>query len=370
MSTAAGVRRWVSGPWYDGFFFLFGATFLAALVGGVLVWEPRLLVPVWLAWLCLVEGPHLVATWSRAYLDPVLRRQHGAVLYSSFLWLVPGLFAWAILHTSGLRAPFELFLGAAALWSWHHTVRQDWGILAIYHRLDGTPSPWRRLDKLLLHAGLWLMLGLSLLWHPENRGVLGLPEAGAVESLVVLAGGVVVAAVFVGYAVACVLRRRQALRAPVVVLVSSAGKIAFSLFIIGAHEPLLPGATGPEQLFLAAGLVGGMVHGLQYLGLHAAVGKRRYALLGGSHVAARLGKAPLVAYGLMAVVSLGYVALNVVRGVLPDVTWVSPGGAELALAFYWGLFFHHYWLDQKIWKVSGSPMLQYELGLRDGAGLS
>ena len=44
---------------------------------------------------------------------------------------------------------------------------------------------------------------------------------------------------------------------------------------------------------------------------------------------------------------------------------LAPGStaAQVFLALYWGLFLHHYWLDQKIWRPSTDARLRTELGL-------
>jgi hypothetical protein len=63
--------------------------------------------------------------------------------------------------------------------------------------------------------------------------------------------------------------------------------------------------------------------------------------------------------------SILYMLLNLLRGVSPVGSLLLEASvpAQTALALYWGLFFHHYYLDQKIWRVRRSPSLQREFGM-------
>ena len=49
--------------------------------------------------------------------------------------------------------------------------------------------------------------------------------------------------------------------------------------------------------------------------------------------------------------------LNLLRGGAPVGPDPETSLAQFYLAMYWGLFFHHYWLDQKIWKPSRDVQL-------------
>ena len=86
-------------------------------------------------------------------------------------------------------------------------------------------------------------------------------------------------------------------------------------------------------------------------------------------VAAGLALIALLPAGAGAALSVGallYVAINAIRDGVPGVPlFLEPGsdGARLGLGVYWGVFFHHYYLDQHIWRPSGDPALRVELGL-------
>lgn len=359
-------RGWIGGRSYDLAFF-FGGSALAAAIGGVLLAAPALVVPVWWAWLLLVDGPHLFATYSRSYLDGRDRRKYGALLGWSLLALVPGLAAWAVLASTGERLPFDLFLLVATLWAYFHAIRQQYGILAIYHRHDVTPASFRRLDTWFLQGALWAMYGLLLLGHPSSREALKLPrELTGASRVAAIAACAALALVTIAFAASIAVRARRglAVRSALFVLLPVVAAQAFAVFVVGAFEPLMPAPMHIEQVFLAAAVVGGLPHGVQYLGIVFAANRRRYAS-GGATVVARLGRTPALAYLVLVGLAAGYLALNVVREGSPVPAALATGAIPSAgfLAFYWGLFFHHYWLDQYLWRPSKDPELRAELGL-------
>jgi hypothetical protein len=356
------MNRWIGGPAFDGFFF-FGGAALSLAAGLLMLAAPATVLPMWFAWLLLVEGPHLVGTWQRTYLDPGFRRTRGRLLWTSLLWMVPGpallLLSWA----SGRQEPFLLFLGAVALWSFHHAVRQNHGIQSIYQRLGKAEAQARKVDSWLLHGILWGSFGLFLIVHPTNREITGAgPEItvlaaplGALLTLAVVAWGVMLA-----------LRWRAGVSviAGVFGLVVAVGTGLFSFFIIGLREPLLANPLTPEQVFMAATVVNGTLHGIQYIGIVIATERRRaFSAEERASLSARMGAAPMAAYAVMVVVSLLYVGLNLARGGAPIGAAPDSTLAQLFLALYWGLFCHHFWLDQYIWKPSSDARLRAELGL-------
>ena len=390
---AAGELGWIGGARFDRVVF-FGASALAALVGGVMLALPRTVVLLWWAWLLLLDGPHLLATWTRSYLDPVERRERAGLLWASWLWLLPGPALWALGRALGSTAPFTGFLGFATLWSWHHAVRQNYGLVAIYDRLAGATARQRRLDWWFVHGALWALFGLFVLMLPANRVITGLPaELPAVASAAGFAGAGLLALAVGGYAV---LRLRgvsgRAARPVWFALLPVLGLYVFALFVVGVFEPLAPHPENPEQVFLAVAVVGGIVHGAQYLGIVGVVNRRRHASTSTSpststststsagagpepeqaprSVASRglvrwLAARPLQAWAIAALLSVAYLVLNAARGTSPGVALLpaSSAGAELCLCLYWGLFFHHYYLDQKIWRPHSSAALRRELGV-------
>jgi hypothetical protein len=251
-------------------------------------------------------------------------------------------------------------------------VRQHFGIMSIYERLGGASPQARRLDWAFLHGTMWLMFIVYVLAFPGNRTLLGLaPEPSPQEGWAVRALAATSAAVILGYALLLVLRwrRGEALRPGLYALLVAVGTAAFSYFVVGAFEPLVPSPSNGEQLSFAVVVVGGTLHGVQYLGIIFATHQRRYGESSETSLAARLGRAPLVAYGALVGVSLLYLVVNSCRGVSP-VGSLFPYDSDTGrffLALYWGGALHHYYLDQKIWHPRRDPALRRELGLADSS---
>src|SRR5262249_32500705 len=194
--------------------------------------------------------------------------------------------------------------------------------------------------------------------HPGSRAVLGLPVDLPLPARALLFGaGAAIGALVVGYLVIIAVRARskEPLRPALFALGPAVGATIFGYFVIGRFEPLVARPTDPEQFFLAVAGVGGLVHGLQYLGVVFAANRRRHGL----------GYRPLVVYGALVLASLAYVAVNLARGVAPvgGLFALDTTAARFFLVVYWGVFLQHYYIDQKIWRPHADATVRAELGL-------
>jgi hypothetical protein len=359
---------WIGGRRFDLFFF-FGSGGIAMLSGIVVLRWPQLLLPLWIAWLWLVDGPHLVATWSRTYCHDEERAKRKTLLLASPLLFVPGFAALGLSNITGSSAPFVFFLAVAALWSFHHAVRQHFGVLAIYQRFANACPRAKRIDSWFLYTVFWASFGLFLLSNAENRKIIGLPIStiSITRMLsIAIAGGVTI--LLIAYVIRTAIQFRQGIsaRPALFVLLPAVATTLFSFFVIGPFEPIAQNIQTPEQVFMTVAMMTGVLHGMQYLGIVFAANRRRWQAHDSS-VFARIGHAPLLSYLLFVAVSVGYLGLNFARGASPTGSFFaeSTTAGKLFLCFYWGLFFHHYYLDQKIWRVSKDPVLQFELGLTE-----
>lgn len=163
-----------------------------------------------------------------------------------------------------------------------------------------------------------------------------------------------------------ILRRRNrglSIRPPLFALAPVGGLAVLSVFLIGPHEPVYASPINNEQLFLVVTLMGGIYHGVEYLGIAMLVERRRHEASGQAGLWAGFARRPWLAYGAFVAGSAVYVALNAARGQAPGWSLFAPEGgtAKFFLALYWGVFFHHYWLDQNIWRVQADPRLRQEL---------
>lgn len=350
-----------SAAWDLCFFFLPAP--LALIVAGVALNHPALIWPLWWAWALLLDGPHLGATLSRTAADPQARARWTRLNLRALWVFAPGLLAWGASAWSGQAWPFMTFLLATTLWSIHHNIRQHYGLLAIYQWYAKPTARQRRVDQAMLYGGMWGLFALFLCGHPVNRRLMGLPQAlDAPLTLLSQLGAGLMGAMILLYAVALWRRARRglAIKPGLFVLGPVVVAQALSYGLIGGAEPALEFAH-PEQAFLLVSLIMGTIHSAGYLGIVLSSAARRAERVGG-----RLLGRPLWHYLLLAAGSLLlYGALNATRGAAPGLALlgVDSDASRLMLALYWGVFFHHYYVDQHIWRVSADLGLRQDLGL-------
>jgi hypothetical protein len=216
-------------------------------------------------------------------------------------------------------------------------VRQHWGFVALYRRRAQESSP-ARLDEAVLWLGcLYPFVRFSLGPAYAASGLPGLLPAAALPGArmvldVVAAGG----AAFL----ATVWVSRGGLRAP-------GPRHLLLALVIGFHLAVF--AVLKDLLAITATLT--IFHNLQYHRIvwHHEAGKGRVPLGG------------LVPY-LLAGLALGvaWYAPRVLGAHL-----AGPGlGRNLLLGLGWGVAFHHYLVDGRIWRLRRAPALAAALGVR------
>src|SRR4051812_37457063 len=128
MATAA--KPWIVSPRFDlGWFF--GGAALSLLMLALYAAGVPVVVLFW-TWLLAFDGPHIAAAFTRTYLDRAEWRQRGTLLRRSLLAFAVGPAFLLLAVAIASPQPFYLFLGLAALYGYHHVVRQHYGFLALY----------------------------------------------------------------------------------------------------------------------------------------------------------------------------------------------------------------------------------------------
>ena len=151
----------------------------------------------------VVNGPHLISTWTRVYLLPGERFKR-PVRY----WVIPGLaMAFAITADATGGLCLRLVRSTIFYWATWHFVAQSWGVMRIYQRKHGAAERTEaRLEKALiflpaffcalhrLYTGPWTLFGIEVIhlrptaWLVNGFGAL-IVALAAVYLLVWFAGG-------------------------------------------------------------------------------------------------------------------------------------------------------------------------------------
>jgi hypothetical protein len=368
----APASRWIVSRPFDLTWFFGGAALSLAAVALLLLGGAPI-VALWWIWLLAFDGPHIGAAFTRTYLDRREWRARPGVLVRGLLVFAigPAFLAAGIL--SGSARPFALFLGLAALYGYYHVVRQHYGFLALYQAVNADRAPLdRRLDAFVLYAGLWAPYVYFMLTHPRARRLLELPAEGPAAAAATHAAG---AAVVVWALAMMALLARLAVRAPAVnrpktaYLLVTLPLYAAIYFVLARLEPVYTASAGPDQDFLLLSILVTVFHNVQYLGLVWFHNKNRYATDDGAGPAAWVNRSVLRFLGVCAVFSLVVYAFAACStGVFPGCRLFAASlgpitATQLGLCLWWGLALQHYYLDQRIWRISGDAELKRNLRL-------
>jgi len=333
---------------------------LGAGVSGLVLW--------WL-WVLTLDGPHIFATLSRTYLDRRERAARRRLLLGSLGWFAAGPLAFGVSLLLGKRLPFDLFLALTNIWAYWHVVRQHYGLMTLYQRKNGDTLPVdRRVDSLTLYVGLLAPFGAFAITHPVARRMLGLGQQPGPEALlawVCWGAALAVVALFTA-------RQLQRWRAglgvnrPKVLLLAAALGLSALLFI--------PEVSRRVE-FLMVAVVVTAFHNVQYHGIVWFYHRNRYHGPGVDR--SEFGLAPRISGRFLIYAACG-VAFTLLYRALGCGFGIHPGcgsfdvklmlGPELSLrdlasGFIWGFALQHYYLDQKIWRVSRDAGLNKDLKL-------
>ncbi len=288
-------------------------------------------------WGALFDGTHVWGTYSRTYFAPGAASRSG----------LPGNWSWGLLAagpavailtaTSGRQNLFQLFVMAAYLWAYWHLVRQHYGFVMLYRKRAGQSDPrGARIDGLILWTGcLYPFLRFSL---GDAYAHSGLPQLLAPSMLA---------------------PARLALDAGFVLTAAALLKTVFAQTI----EPLRP---GPKHLLLAIviafhfAVFGALDNLLAILATLTIFHNLQYHRIVWLHERG-LGRTP--SGGL-----LPYLADGLWLGVAwygLRVVGVAAAHSELQrnllIGLGWGVAFHHYLVDGRIWHVRRSTAVSRAL---------
>jgi hypothetical protein len=299
---------------------------------------------VWLLlfWGVIFDGSHVMATYARTYFAGDAASKAALPGNASFAWLLLG--PVVAVADYGLCTPhpsvvgqsgalFGAFLAFAYVWAYYHLVRQHYGFLSLYRRKEGSaPSPTSP-DALVLWIGSaypFLRFGLSDAYKSSGLPVL-LPDAWLAPAADLL--NVATAAALLIVLARWLHRAREAHE-------RLGPRHLFLAIVVGFSS--LTFALIDNLLLITAVLT--IFHNVQY---HRIVwqyekGQRRI---------------PMGSLALYAVACIGFG----LAWYLPRIVGVAMAEGDLwrnvLIGLGWGVAFHHYYVDARIWKVRRQPVV-------------
>ncbi len=295
------------------------------------------LTPLFLVWLIGIDGPHVLATFTRTYFDKVERKRLGPVLWV----IVPAMLVGPIAVAAGQESLFYL---AAVSWLHFHIAKQHFGFVMLYkHKNRERDRVDYFLDRYFLLASLMLPFArFAIATADIFKGSRVMQAAGDI----LLVAYLLLLVVFIG-------RQVQKARAGIPL---NAPKLMLFLAVV----PLQWLAFGYAATFgfsgiVRAGIVAGLFHSFQYHRLMWFHNQNRYSEPSSE---SRFGLAATLARRF-AYYALAAIALNLVLNVLPAMAFPTT----TFKAAVWGLAFTHYCLDARIWRVRGDRELAAALHL-------
>jgi hypothetical protein len=336
---------------------------------GLHMWGGVSSVMLWWAWILVLDGPHIFATVSRTYLDRRERESRRRLLWGSLGWFAVGPLFLALSLAVGRRLPFDLFLAAAGIWAYWHVVRQHYGLMSLYQRKNGDVHPVdRRIDSLTLYVGLLAPFVAFAVTHASARRMLGLGTQPGPELMLTQVCWAAVLAVVALFAARQLQRWRAGagVNGPKVLLLAAALGLSAQLFS--------PPVVARIEFLMVAAVVTAF-HNIQYHGIVWFYHRNRYHAPSADRAA--FGWAPRVSQRFLFYAACGVAFTLLYRGLgcgfgahpgcgsFDAKVMLGPGISlrDLMVGFIWGFALHHYYLDQKIWRVSRDTGLNRDLKL-------
>lgn len=364
--------------------------FIGGALGGYLLmfmysglgWD---MVTIWFFWVALIDTPHFFGTYSRTYLDKKEFNQRKPLLLGSLVWFIVGpaiIFLCYLLYSAGSTSyelPWILLTSFFGFWAYWHVVRQHYGFLALYKKKNKEQSKLDYyIDSSLLYSGLMLPFFVFVMRYPEASEIT-LPIQNALESLFGISGLTFItwSTISVVSVFALIYIGRQVYLAKKGTPINIP-KALFLLAVIPLHLFICFSDAVVEAGIFAFGAFVTIFHDLQY---HAIVWfhhKNRYKKAANKSefgISAWLTES-LPRYALVAI-TVGVVfrvigcTFEAHPGCIPIVLssdimlFADFGTDKVLLAGLMGFAFHHYFLDQFIWKTSKDKELAKDLKLND-----
>lgn len=363
--------KWFVSRGFDYSLILGGAALTLAIP--LAVWLSPLLLPIffWI-WIICFEGAHFFSTWTRTYLDQTFFRENKALMFGSLVFFVAPMLAGFLNVRLNSSAPLELYGFGLFCWSLYHNARQHFGFISIYLRKSQDKN--MAIQKSILNSIYLAVVPPQIFFLLKFKLALAFPEAvtGYGHYLSNVAGLMPAISVI---ALLFVAKLYVSTRAPQKELFPM--HIAYSLgclifyaamfYWIAPREPFFKQAQNGAQMFMMIAVMNSLFHNIQYLAIVWVYGSKRSKRGYSGALAGLIHRGPfnyLIACWL-AGLGFAWIVWNLGDWTSPSGEWIQKQGHLWAIVSYFGIVGHHFFLDQKIWRVSRQRELQNILNLKE-----
>lgn len=310
---------------------------------------------VWI-WALGFDGPHVYGTVSRTYADSEVRRERARLLYGTLtLFLLgPAMVLAGYAHLFGTNVWGPIFFFFASLWAYYHLVKQHYGFMILYKKKNNDLEEFdNTLDRAVLLLGFTYPLLVFITGAAAKRVVPFATNVGPYHwlQMLVLSAFIVSLVIFAGRQIQRAITHKP-IDAPKLLLMGAAVPMHWIVLFILKDQP---------EGLLAAVATLTIYHNIQYHRIIWFHNKNKY------------GRSEEKKYGLASIVNKNVWRYIVVAGLfgaayhIPHYTIIAKEPYGLAMAFFWGGAFSHYYLDSKIWRVRRDKQLGANLKMGDGA---
>ena len=327
--------RWIIGPANDVTWFICSA------LGGyatILLFKSGVpLAPVLLAFVLVIDGPHVWSTMTRTYFDKSERKKRKLQL----LAVVPLLLVGPLMSWLGYTA---LFFVLAYAWAYYHHAKQEYGFVMLYKAKNKDRDLF---DMKLDRRFIMVSIILPYAWYLVSTHDLNLRFAFVGPFVSIALYAYILLALFF---VARQIQKRwrgELINAPKLALLVMSIPLQWYAFSFAIHH---------QFGILSAAIPINTFHALQYQRLMWYHNRNHYA---DPEVTARAGFASLINRSVIFFLAAGLVT----NFVFHAITGAGLGLQGIWVTVFWGVSFTHYFLDSKIWRVRGDRELTAALRL-------
>ncbi|MBY0517549.1 MAG: hypothetical protein K2P81_11600 [Bacteriovoracaceae bacterium] len=328
---------WIQSKGFD-LTFIFGGSLMVLALPAMASWVPSTALLLFWIWVVLFEGPHFAATYARTYWDKSFRGQNTKLLAGSFVFFVfPVVAVWL-----NQQALYGFFIFS---WSLYHNTRQHYGFVSMYSKKSNLNDN----EKVLIKWGIYLACYIPMLDFFLNSKLKD--NYYSVYSLMPWTESVTLLHVpFAMFMIYLFIKFYKKSLLSLVYMLNSWFFYSFLFLYVLKKEPYFSPTSFSGDSVILVVILSSIFHNIQYLAICWLYGKKNAINQFDSKFWA----------GAWAFGILVFFPVFFLRGEFSF--WIpnsdSSALKNFAYIIYFGIVGHHFYLDQKVWRIGRQVEVQ------------